>query len=182
MNSQNLMFQSNRNIDILPQVLNNHASGDYPYVFDNQNMLSTVTIPNQGNNGSLFDLKSPMSQTIEEHGDDSQEWVPAKQDRSRNLKDSKTINDSALLSTSDYHSQYNRLEAILKFNLPVVTKQHIFNPQRSDNERLNEIKEKLKDPEGHLLLMERNAMMKKKWNRNSSLDRTRGKSFATIQE
>ena len=86
------------------------------------------------------------------------------------------------MSTGDYHSQYNRLEAILKFNLPVVTKKHIFNPQRSDNERLNEIKEKLKDPEGHLLLMERNAIMKKKWNRNSSLDRTRGNSFATIQE
>ena len=48
---------------------------------------------------------------------------------------------------------------MIKFKLPVVKKSHLYQPGRGDNERLNEIHAKLRDPAGHLLLMERNAIV-----------------------
>ena len=33
--------------------------------------------------------------------------------------------ETALTSADEYHAQYNRLESIIKFNLPVVTRKHL---------------------------------------------------------
>jgi len=70
--------------------------------------------------------------------------------------------ERALQSHYEYHSQYNRLDDVIKFKLPVVKKSHLYHPGRGDNERLNEIHAKLRDPAGHLLLMERNAIVQNK--------------------
>ena len=43
-----------------------------------------------------------------------------------------------------------------------MKKSHLYHPGRGDNERLNEIHAKLRDPVGHFELMERNAIVQNK--------------------
>lgn len=59
-----------------------------------------------------------------------------------------------------------------------MKKSHLYHPGRGDNERLNEIHAKLRDPAGHLQLMERNAIVQNK--HKSSLIGVDPGSFATI--
>jgi hypothetical protein len=69
------------------------------------------------------------------------------------------LQEQALSSANDFHSQYNRHADIIKFKMPVVTKRDAAHHTMGGNERLDEIHAKLKDPLGHLQLMERNAIV-----------------------
>lgn len=80
------------------------------------------------------------------------------------------LQEQALSSTNDFHSQYNRHEDIIKFKMPVVTKRQAAHHTMGGNERLDEIHAKLKDPMGHLQLMERNAIVQNR-HRGSSVER-----------
>jgi hypothetical protein len=44
--------------------------------------------------------------------------------------------ETALVSTRDFHSQYNRLEDVLKFNMPAVSRKMMENSGRAFNSRL----------------------------------------------
>ena len=80
--------------------------------------------------------------------------------------------EAVLDAIEDYHSGFNRHEKILKFQLPVVTKRHIHHDNSTDNERLNDIRRKLRDPTWHMALMEKSAVLRQ---------RNKKDSLATIQ-
>jgi hypothetical protein len=61
--------------------------------------------------------------------------------------------------------------------LPVVTRKHIHHDNSLDNDKLNEIRRKLRDPKGHMTLMEKSAILSKK-QRNSLGGK---ESLATIE-
>lgn len=54
------------------------------------------------------------------------------------------------------------MQGILNFSTKRVTKEHLYYAGRRDNERLNEIHEKLSDPRGHMTLMDRHAAYQSK--------------------
>ena len=64
----------------------------------------------------------------------------------------------ALDSITQYHSQYNKHEDLLKFK-STVSKKDLFNFNKNANLRMNEIHAKLKSPIGHLQLMERSQIV-----------------------
>jgi len=85
-------------------------------------------------------------------------------------------------SISEYHSQYNRLEEVLQFRQSPITKKHLFFPGRMDNDRLNQIHAKLRNPTGHFELMKKNAILSNKHTGSSRfVTRNRGLSYSTIQ-
>lgn len=54
--------------------------------------------------------------------------------------------------------------------MPVVTKKDVIHNPDGDNERLNQIHARLRDPNGHNMLMERNLIVQ---NRHKSVDNSR---------
>ena len=70
--------------------------------------------------------------------------------------------EEALTSLRDFHSQYNRLEGIIKFKMPKVSSKLMMNGGRGQNEKLDEIYHKLRDPNGNAERLRRNAIVNNK--------------------
>lgn len=64
--------------------------------------------------------------------------------------------------------------------MPVVTKRDVLHHARGNNERLNEIHAKLKDPAGHLQLMERNAIVQNRHRGSAVEHRQHFNPFQTV--
>lgn len=87
--------------------------------------------------------------------------------------------EEALTSLKDYHSQYNRLEGIIKFKVPKVSSKLMMNGGRGQNEKLDEIYNRLRDPNGNAERLRRNAIVTNKhmaggalWHAPSTLNNT----------
>ena len=77
--------------------------------------------------------------------------------------------EHALTSLKDFHSQYNRLEGIIKFKMPKVSSKLMINSGRGQNEKLNEIYNRLRDPNGNAERLRRNAIVNNKHKAGASL-------------
>jgi hypothetical protein len=47
--------------------------------------------------------------------------------------------ETALVSTKDFHHQYNRFEDVIKFKMPTVSRKLMEDGGRANNQRLNQI-------------------------------------------
>lgn len=70
--------------------------------------------------------------------------------------------EEALTSLKDFHAQYNRLEGVLKFKVPKVSSKLMMNGGRGQNEKLDEIYNRLRDPNGNAERLRRNAIVNNK--------------------
>lgn len=70
--------------------------------------------------------------------------------------------DAALTSLKDFHAQYNRLEGVTKFTMAKISTKLLRNAGRGQNEKLDEIYNKLRDPNGNAERLRRNAIVNNK--------------------
>ena len=67
--------------------------------------------------------------------------------------------ETALISTKDFHHQYNRFEDVVNFKMKKVSRKLMEDGGRANNQRLNQIYQKFTDPQGYETFLKRNQII-----------------------
>ena len=97
-------------------------------------------------NASQSNMKTPLRQNLDQNMYQTIGSIISKEE------------DRALDSIQDFHNQYNCYENVLNFSA-TISKKDLFLFNKNSNLRMNEIHSKLRDPKGHLSLMQKNMIV-----------------------